>query len=482
MKMSYALTKQQKRRGVVEIIDTIKEYLVSLGFDLDKSSFDQVKGSIGEIEKLLSSLASGSVVKFAAAATAMTGFAAAIGAVLYQLTVGVANADLQNELFARRMWMAKDNAIAYKNSLDALGATVQDLYLSPELMGKFIELRKEASAMALPGGFNDAMKGVRSLTFEFQRFKLEASYAVYWVGYYLTKYISGPMFGFRGGLEEINDKIQENMPVWTSKIAQFMAGFVRLGHAAYLAGKEIKHIWDSLGKSTKEVAGITAGLFFMLKRGPIGWIIAGLTTLLLLIEDYYTYSNKGESSLPGLWKWVDQLKESLSDDGTLKEFKDSLEELFSALKDVAKSLGGILDILAQVAGYKDFGKMVIDGIKQSFKELNTVLELTAGLLNTINGYMGGDKDKVNKGKEQSSKGIRGFLENHSWLGGIADTLIRPMIGINYTSATRPQNTNISYTISPIYHIHGASNPQTVAQTVDRTSGNLIRNVTKGVII
>jgi len=323
------------------MIDVIKSYLISLGYHVDTTSMNSAKGSMGEMEKVVSKFSDSSILKFAAAGAAVTGFVSAAVAALKQFTIGVANADLQNEMFARRMWMAKDNAVAYKNSLDALGVSVQDLYLSPELLDKFLQLRKQASTMAPPGGFSEAMKGIRSITFEWQRLKLEASYATQWVSYYLTKYISGPLFGIKGGMKGINDSITANMPKWTKNVAQFLAMIARMGNAAYLAGKKVHDIWNNLDGSTKKIIGTIAALRILLWSLSFAPITVGLTALLLLIDDFATYERGGKSAFPKLWEWVDKLNQSMDDTGTLKEFKKSLSELSDNTMELFGNLGKI---------------------------------------------------------------------------------------------------------------------------------------------
>ena len=486
------------------MLNIIKSYLVSLGYHVDQASFDRARGSLTELEKLLSNFTRSSMVGFAKTGAAIIGFSTAIAAVLYQLTIGVANADLKNELFAKRMWMAKENAMAYKSSLDALGVSLQDLYLSPELMEKFNTLREQAATMGPPDGFTGGMKGIRDITFEFQRFKLEATYAVYWVGFYLSKYLSGPIFGLKGGFRELNDEITKGMPRWTQKIAQVASWFVRMGSAAIIAGKEIKHIWDSLGSSTRQVASAALGLFALLRMGPLGWIIAGLTTLMLLIDDYHTYSTGGESLLSEMWKQWDTLKKSLDDNGAIIEFKESLDLLAESIIGVWDSLKEVLESLAELMGYEDISTLVIDKITSSFKELSAVLTVIAGTLNTINGYFTDDESLKQKGEEQTQKGFKGFLRDHSWLGGFADIFLAPMLtngfkgvssnsnGMNILSSlalrganpytSRPSERNSNVTFDSKYYIYGANNAETVARTVNNSQTNLLVRSQQGVIV
>jgi hypothetical protein len=376
------------------MLNVIREYLVSLGYKVDMPSFSQAKGTMKEMERAVASFADSSVVKFAAAGAAVTGFVYAAGKALAQFTVGVANADLQNEMFARRMWMSKDAAVSFQNSLKALGVSLQDLYLSPELMDRFIQLRQQALTMRPPGGFDEAMKGIRSLTFEWQRFKLEASYAVYWVGYYLTKYLAGPMGNLKDRLKNINDTITARMPYWTKNVAQVLSWFVRLGRAAYLAGERIKSFWEGLGKPVKKAVEAAAGFFALLKvvsrivrMTPFGRLITGLISLLALIDDFYTYKQGGKSAFPGLWeglqKWIEEMsKEGGAIDRLKKSFADlsaALKNLWDAFKDLFDIKGTFLDWAKVIArALKDLAEILIKSVAFALKEIAGLIDVIAG--------------------------------------------------------------------------------------------------------
>ncbi|MGD0154049.1 MAG: hypothetical protein ABSC17_09905 [Thermacetogeniaceae bacterium] len=53
--------------------------------------------------------------------------------------------------------------------------------------------------------------------------------------------------------------------------------------------------------------------------------LTGLAALLLLVDDYAGYKQGTESALPGLWRWMDNLKEALQDGGNIKEFVQNAE-------------------------------------------------------------------------------------------------------------------------------------------------------------
>jgi len=361
------------------VLDTIKSYLISLGFHVNDSSVNSAKKAMGVIESSVDSFASSSVKNFAKASTAVVSFVATANIALGKYLVSLAQSDLQTEMFARRMWMSKDAAKAYQASIDALGVSVNDLYLSPELMDKYLELNRQARDMGVPAEeYSKQMQGVRDITFEFQRLKLEGTYTLQWVGYYLTKYLAGPLGDSRDWLRKINDEIQDNMPKWSKKIAEVASWAVRLGEAAW-------YIRDGL----KAAAGVfTALTLIKMASNPFGAFILGLTTLLLLVDDYRAFEDdkSGKSSVfNDLWRSVDKFKKSLEDDGSIGKFKNGLMSIIEDVKEFAAKVEEYL-------GSEEFNNK-LDGIIESLKEFGEWLE-KVGQSETFKKFIGDSKDII----------------------------------------------------------------------------------------
>ena len=490
-----------------KIINVIREYLVSLGWHVDQTSFNAAKRSLGDTTKLVSTFADTSIVKYAAAGVAVTGFVGTAVAALYQFTVGLANAELKNEMFARKMWMSNDAALSYKNTLDALGVSVQDLYLSPELMNKFIDLRKQASNMELPGGnFENAMKGVRDITFEFQRFKLEASYAVYWVGYYLTQYLAGPMSGIQGGLKGINDTITQNMPQWTKKIASFLADAYRMLHAGSLTLKEILYYFGQLTPAAKAfMAVLAAGALGFLN--PVTLMAGAFAGLLLLIDDYDTWVKGGKSAWGDTWK-------DLTENGDLDRLKQSV-------MDLVENLNALLKIDVGENGENSWIGELIKGADYLFDKLNSILywiraikgETDLNQKTAPSDYWNPDlpendpkkqtkfadwfvvnaKDTVRKISQRSFKdpflnliGMgplttnkapnQSFSEwNKTWQNNFGSG------GIGNYLQPKANNT-VSYNINPIYNINSTADALTLANSIDSKNISIITRTQKGAVM
>ena len=78
-----------------------------------------------------------------------------------------------------------------EKATDALGESINDIAITPELMERYTRLVADGRKMKVGGDFEQTMRGFRDLMFEFTRLKQEVSYAMTWVGYYLLKYLTG---------------------------------------------------------------------------------------------------------------------------------------------------------------------------------------------------------------------------------------------------------------------------------------------------
>jgi len=415
------------------MLNVIREYLVSLGYRVDMPSFQQAQKSIEQFGQKVSKAATAQELSLAAAGTTAAAYVAFIETAT--VTVGkfvsqVGQAAIQNEIFAREMWMNYDAAVAYRNSLKALGASLQDLYLSPTLMNQFIQLRQQASQMSVPG-FQDAMKGAQNLTFQFERLKLEASYSIYWIGYYLTKYLAGPIGNAQNWMQKLNDAITKNMPVWTKDVAQVAADVVRLANAISLVGQEAIRVWDSLGEATKKFLGMMtgAGALILTLSNPITALIAGMTALLLLVDDYYTYENHGQSALPKLWAWIDQMNKKLQDTGVLKTYRDALEEISVALvgKDgkggLLGAIGDVIQAIVGMVGQQSAIQTFASAVAAALKPVSDILTAIAGAIKVLSGTGEGIASDINAAKGNTAQALREDEKARANMqGGLQDLL------------------------------------------------------------
>jgi hypothetical protein len=428
---------RQRSKGEIKyMIDTIKQYLVSLGFNVDKQSYGEATKAMDGIEKTVAKFAGGAVREFAMAGAAVTAFVATATVGIAKLVGDLAQADLANEKLARQMWTSKDNAMAFNNSLKAMKATLDDLYLSPELMNNFKQLRSLAFQLRPPAEYQQQMKFIRSIQFEFTKMKLEATYALQWIGYYLIKHMEGPLTKIKAGLMGINDAIIKNMPMWTKEVARVLTGFLRAGETIVRVGGDLGKVFEKLGDQIPEkiklIGAALLGLGVILKTGPIGIFMFAIAGLILLLDDFYTYMDGGDAQFGAIWEKLPKVIDSISTGVStalkdLKEFWDSLKDseaadkIKSTAENTVESLkiifGGVrrelTDIYDELEKRGEFTKL-----KENFLGLGTAL---AGLGAAWSGMI------------KQTLGLKGTQELMSGLGHIIKTVVVEAVDILNTA-------------------------------------------------
>lgn len=347
-------------------IDVLKEYMVSLGFSVDKQSYDSATKAIDSAGESLAKFAGSTVKKFAEASVGVAGFFAAAIAGIAKFINGLGNAQIQYEMLARQMWTTQENAEAFSTTLKAMGRSLNDLYLSPTLMAQFQELNKQAFEMMPPEEYQKQMQFVQNISLQFTRMKLEGTYALQWIGYYFIKYMSGPLAQIYNYLNNLNNTIIQKMPYWTKVVAEVLSWFASLGVTTVEAlkdiGQEFGKISDSIPKNIKLIGLALGALAIVMNQGPIGWIIDGFTILLLLLNDFFTYIHGGKAEFGSFWQKLIDFYNNLKDSGAIDAFKKNFE---SAMK--------------TVSGWVDRIDKGIQGFFSNMNNLKTIAAIIAGI-------------------------------------------------------------------------------------------------------
>ena len=347
--------------------ELIQEYLVGLGVRLDRPGFAQAEATINRLDHTVES-ATGNMARNFVRASAMIGTAVAgVTASVFGLMKSAATQDIAMEKLSRQMMVGKDAAWAMKSATDALGESIQNIMLTPELMGRFEKLTADGRKMQIGGDFAETMKNFRDLTFEFTRLKQEVSYAMTWVGYYLMKYLNRPLTEAREKLRSFNDMFVKNMSVWTEKAARALVYIINVGrHFLTLIvdiGKALWGVWESFPRGVKIAAAALAGLTLVLRANPLTRMLLLVGSLLLLIDDYYGHMEGKQSAFGEYWdklneyierakvKWEEFKKEALP-------FWEKFVDLCGTAKDrtlaFARSIGKLLERVGKSDGLWNF--------------------------------------------------------------------------------------------------------------------------------
>lgn len=283
-------------------LDVIKSYLVSLGFTVDQpelNKFNQALRNIAvQVERVTTGTPFGMVSLFAKAGVAVTGVLATIAAGTVGLMDHVAQSDLGFQLYARRMFMTTNAAKTLKIATDALGVSLEDIVWGPkELQERFGTLTADQGRMqgGLGGDFEQQMRMIRDVRFEFTRLEVELQYLSMGV----VKSLSKALFGDEGSLLKqlrgFNEWFQGHLPEISDEIANRLAPILRdMGHilkdlweiASQIPVRKIADDLVYMADKLKDLVNFIARspilqriIFGAVAGGAVGSVIPGLGTL-----------------------------------------------------------------------------------------------------------------------------------------------------------------------------------------------------------
>ena len=353
-----------------------EEYLIKVGFQLNKTQFGEMAKFLGktgdDVSSLTSKITKNTVTSVATISTVLVSLAMSTAKFLES----IAQADMDIEKLAKRRWMSEESTRSLENALSVMGEsfdTLNDIALNPELRGQFVELYSLTKRLSAPGELQAQLKMIRSIMFEFKKFNLIMQYVMQNVAYYLSKFLGDKFQSVKKTMEDFNDWLIKNIPQISEKIAKFLYVAIRLletvGKVIYNIYNVIKNLLIKLPKDVKIFgAAIAAGGLIALK--PFLAIIAALLFLILLLEDYYTYKAGGKSAFQGMWEGADDLTSQFGGLGPVFE----------------KLTEAVVIFVAGFAGFKGMA-LLVDGVTAAFagllSPLGTAALIMSGILVTI---------------------------------------------------------------------------------------------------
>lgn len=329
--------------------NVMKEYLVSLGFNVDKNklsdALDVVKLGEGKISSLVSKMSTSLGKGTAGIVTMIASAVVAIG----KFTTAVAEADMATQNAANSMWMNVDAYRVTQNAVESLGYSMNELSTiarNPELTNRFSELVELGKQTAAPKELDSMLKKVRDVTFEFDKMQVIAKNGIRQIVYYFLKYLGVDLDNMQNKLASVNKFLQENLPKIAAAIAKVLYYIYRVGKAIgyviSLGAKLIGGIYNFMKKfpsTFKVFIGIISAI--LLAINPVLTIIlAGLSAIILLIDDYMTWQRGGKSYFGDSWKKVEDFIEKAKD-----KFEWLFEKIEWAVDYIIDSLGPFFEWL-----------------------------------------------------------------------------------------------------------------------------------------
>lgn len=329
--------------------NVMKEYLVSLGFNVDRNklsdALDVVKLGEGKISSLVSKMSTSLGKGTAGIVTMIASAVVAVG----KFTTSVAEADMATQNAANSMWMNVDAYRVTQNAVESLGYSMNELSTiarNPELTNRFSELVELGKQTAAPKELDSMLKKVRDVTFEFDKMQVIAKNGIRQIVYYFLKYLGVDLDNMQNKLASVNKFLQENLPKIAAAIAKVLYYIYRVGKAIgyviSLGAKLIGGIYNFMKKfpsTFKVFIGIISAI--LLAINPILTIIlAGLSAIILLIDDYMTWQRGGKSYFGDSWKKVEDFIEKAKD-----KFEWLFEKIEWAVDYIIDSLGPFFEWL-----------------------------------------------------------------------------------------------------------------------------------------
>ena len=362
-------------------IESMAEYLVKIGWDVDELGLDKAVRKVKNFENgFVKSIAN-------------------ISSAIVELVSETAKIDLAQERMARQYWISEQAARSLSTSLDALGMSYDDLfYATDEQYARFLNLNNYAKQLegTTSSDIDKTLVKVRDIQFEFSKMKVWFNYFTREVVYQISKYID--LDEVRKNLKYINDVLMKNLPKIAEWVGKIFSWVWRLGSTALkVIYTLLKNIFDILGVDGVAAIGLIGGAIKLLKSGPLGWLIFALTSLLLLVEDFMTWKSGGKSALGDLWEQLS------GKNGVLDVTKTALQDTLGAFKDL---LDIILDIFNLDSGWELFGTIVtgvLKAIEAAAVALSLALDTVVGAFELLTGDFDALENRLNKGSERLYK-------------------------------------------------------------------------------
>jgi hypothetical protein len=300
----------------------LKSYLIKLGVTIDDPSLLKAKAIMQEIENIANRHAEIITKMSNAGALAAVGMLAVVDTAILGTIKKVAEADLQYELLAQRMFMSKDAAKSFQIATDALGHSLSEIAWNPELKQHYFELVEVINKLKPPAESAELLENFRDLLFLFDRLKVIGGMALEHIAYHLLKINKGDFAEFYEKVLKFSDRVIEKLPEWSVKIAdlldvpleitksliKFVWQLVENGTAFLKLLKDgFSYVWERLPDISKQIMILSGALLVFAAGSPLVVGFAAIASTLLLIDDFMARMEGRQSSkvLEPLWELMD---------------------------------------------------------------------------------------------------------------------------------------------------------------------------------
>lgn len=369
--------------------ETMKKYLVEIGWDVDEGGFKKSLGIVNSVAARLTGKAAGIASSFIKAGGAVANVLITVNESLLNVVETTAELDLKTERLARQYWTTEQNARSFSTALKVLGKSTSDLmYMTSEEYKQFVELNRLGRTIEATKDLDKYLQQVRALNFEVNRLKMIFQYGTRWVTYWISMFTGEDVESFTKKLRNLGDFIIKNIKPITRTIAKFFETFYRLGKAGIkiftVLGKVIVFVVDLFDSQIARAVLIIGVLSKVLLASPLTMFIGALVMLLLLIDDYMTWKRGGDSAIDwskfdetitGLNEQLERLKKNLK---PIKDFMDNIWDKYLSKLNPLEQLQKIVNFIAKDLEAISGALYDINRIIEQIKQGKSIWEIIGG--------------------------------------------------------------------------------------------------------
>lgn len=455
--------------------ETLREYLVKLGWDVNKSGFDNASGLVDKFASKLMGKAGAMGTAFISASASIVKASLATAEAVSEIAFSVAEADTAVERLARKYWISEQSARSLQNAQEQLGISMQELmYATNEEYKRFLELNAYGKSLEAPKALDDTLVKIRDIQFEFSKLGTILNYGKRWFMYYLGEYLGVDIDQIIIKFKSFNDWLRTNLPQITQKLAKIVSLGWRFAKTVltliYNLGKGIVQIVERLGTSGVASIFALAAAFKMIAMGPLGLVLLGLTAIVLLLDDFMAWK-EGRNSLFD-WSGVSEPLENLW--GSVLNVTDSVKSLIGSFSNLFKTidggkgtmswLGDILQTISDVINFISTGITDISALlNPDDKSLQEKAEKgTASLIRKFGDFAAPIVEFFGGSGENVKKGANSFAD-----------MIDPYAGgRNPTGSYNPNKSTSGFVWTPDMNVDSRNHSYT-----SNFNGNIIVNAT-----
>ena len=449
--------------------ETLKEYLVKIGWNVDELGFNVANKKINDFRSAIVNGGQGMAASFTKAGLVIFDTIHTVVKSMWGLADATATADLKVETFARRMWTTEQNARSLTTALDVLGMSYDDLFFAtPEQYNRFLQLNTLGKQLEAPAELDETLQKIRDIQFEISKTKMIFQYATRWVMYYLGEYLGADIDTVKEKLKSFNEMAMKYLPVVTQKIAYVLSVFYRLG-------KTVVEVLAAIGRTAVgsfgdlEVSGLRtiatlAAAFMALRTGPVGMFLLALGAILLLLEDFMVWQKGGKS----LFDWS-------SVSNTIQNMNDKFGDSTGKLEEIIQKVDKLFDRIQARQFVMSLIETFLTVVETGLDGINVALDLLNGALDILSGNFENLKD--NPLLEDLKEFVPGFFDILNWFNNPFGSIFKGFFDSGILGTSNQNNTSDSWLWSALNSIGiGTKNPATKSETnTTNTQNNNVTN-------